>query len=50
MWILGLKGLKTQDSPLSSHQQQESSMITNGMQFKTIQEELQGAANAFPTP
>ena len=27
--------LKTRDSPLSSHQQQESSTITNRMQFKT---------------
>ena len=42
--------LKTQDSPLSSHQQQESCTITNRMQFKTIQPELRGVANAFPTP
>ena len=42
--------LKTRDSPLSSHQQQESSTITNGMQFKTIQVELRGVANAFPSP
>ena len=42
--------LKTQDSPLSSHQQQESCTITNRMQFKTIQLELRGVANAFPTP
>ena len=42
--------LKTRDSPLSSHQQQESSMITNRMQFKTIQVELRGVANAFPSP
>ena len=27
--------LKTRDSPLSSHQQQESSTIMNRMQFKT---------------
>ena len=42
--------LKTRDSPLSSHQQQESSTITNRMQFKTIQVELRGVANAFPSP
>ena len=35
---------------MSSHQQQESSTITNGMQFKTIQVELRGVANAFPSP
>ena len=38
------------DSPLSSHQQQESSAITSRMQFKTIQVELRGVANAFPSP
>ena len=42
--------LKTRDSPLSSHQQQESSTITKRMQFKTIQVELRGVANAFPSP
>ena len=42
--------LKTQQSPLSSHQQQESCTITNRMQFKTIQLELRGVANVFPTP
>ena len=42
--------VKTRDSPLSSHQQQESSTITNRMQFKTIQVELRGVANAFPSP
>ena len=42
--------LKTRDSPLSSHQQQESSTITNRMQFKTIQVELRGVGNAFPSP
>ena len=42
--------LKTRDSPLSSHQQQESSTITSRMQFKTIQVELRGVANAFPSP
>ena len=41
---------KTRDSPLSSNQQQESSPITNRMQFKTIQVELRGVANAFPSP
>ena len=30
--------------------QQESSAIMNRMQFKTIQVELQGVANAFPRP
>ena len=35
---------KTRDSPLSSHQQRESSTITNRMQFKTIQVELRGGA------
>ena len=42
--------LTTRDSPLSSHQQQESSMITNRMQFKTIQVELRGVADSFPSP
>ena len=42
--------LKTRDSLLWSHQQQESSTITNGMQLKTIQVELRGVANAFPSP
>ena len=42
--------LKTRDSPLSSHQQQESNTITNRMQFKTIQVELRGVANVFPSP
>ena len=41
---------KTRDSPWSSHQQQESSTITNRMQFKTIQVELRDVANAFPSP
>ena len=41
--------LKTQDSPLSSHQHQESSTITNRMPFKTIQVELRDVANAFPS-
>ena len=41
--------LKTRDTPLSSHQQQESSRITNRMQFKTIQVELRGVANVFPS-
>ena len=30
--------------------QQKSSTITNRMQFKTVQVELQGVANAFPPP
>ena len=30
--------------------QQESSRTTNRMQFKTIQVELSGVANAFPPP
>ena len=42
--------LKTRGSPLSSHQQQESSTVTNRMQFKTIQVELRGVANSFPSP
>ena len=42
--------LKTRDGPLSSQQQQKSSTITNRMQFKTIQVELRGVANAFPSP
>ena len=40
----------SRDSPLSSHQQQESSTITNRMQFKTIQVELRGVADSFPSP
>ena len=45
-----VRPLKTQDSPLSSNQQQESSTITNRMQFKTIQVELRGVANTIPSP
>ena len=45
-----VRPFKTRDSRLSSHQQQESSPITNRMQFKTIQVELRGVANAFPSP
>ena len=42
--------LKTRGSPLSSHQQQKSSTITNRIQIKTIQVELRGVAKAFPSP
>ena len=45
-----LKTCLSRDSPLSSHQQQESSTITNRIQFKTIQVELRGVANAFSSP
>ena len=41
--------LKSRDSPLSSDQCWYS-RITNRLQFKTIQVELRGAANAFPPP